>query len=276
MQELTFETQYLAAISLVTAILLGNTFGFSFDRQRQIIAEMSEEVFALELLLQELFIEISEPHLRWRVIKHIKCALVICRPSLQPLLEITSADALAVAVFDSVGLSVCAHEAVHSVVGYAGVCWCHRLTSECTCRRYIDDEIQARDIDSPFRVDGAIMGLFNALLTLREEGKGINKMIASVEMLAQANSRRGALASALLPPLHWVMLASLAMLLLSAFLLFDSDFSNPVGENRKIFAVLSATLVTILQVLIQMLTCGVLTLCACGLVFEVLSEGTQV
>jgi hypothetical protein len=73
-QELTFETQYLAAISLVTAILLGNTFAFSFDRQRQIIAEMSEEVFALELLLQELFIEISEPHLRWRVIKHIKCA----------------------------------------------------------------------------------------------------------------------------------------------------------------------------------------------------------
>lgn len=74
MQELTFETQYLSAISLVTAILLGNTFAFSFDRQRQIIAEMSEEVFALELLLQELFIEISEPHLRWRVIKHIKCA----------------------------------------------------------------------------------------------------------------------------------------------------------------------------------------------------------
>lgn len=58
----------------MTAILLGNTFAFSFDRQRQIIAEMSEEVFALELLLQELFIEISEPHLRWRVIKHIKCA----------------------------------------------------------------------------------------------------------------------------------------------------------------------------------------------------------
>ena len=115
-------------------------------------------------------------------------------------------------------------------------------------RLYIDDEIQARDIDSPFRVDGAIMGLFNALLTLREEGKPISKMIASVEMLAQANSRRGALASALLPPLHWVLLTSLAGLLLSAFLLFDSDFSNPVGENRIIFAVLSATLISILQV----------------------------
>jgi hypothetical protein len=73
-QELTFETQYLAAISLVTAILFGNTFAFSFDRQRQIIQEMAEEVFALELLLQELFIDIPEPHLRWRVIKNIKCA----------------------------------------------------------------------------------------------------------------------------------------------------------------------------------------------------------
>lgn len=37
------------------------------------------------------------------------------------------------------------------------------------------------------------------------------------------------------------------MLLLSAFLLFDSDFSSPVAENRTIFAVLSAMLVTILQ-----------------------------
>ena len=75
LQELTFETQYLAAISLVTAILFGNTFAFSFDRQRQIIQEMAEEIFALELLLQELFIDIPEPHLRWRVIKNIKCAL---------------------------------------------------------------------------------------------------------------------------------------------------------------------------------------------------------
>eukprot|EP00892_Ulva_mutabilis_P004604 jgi/Ulvmu1/2515/UM138_0019.1 len=187
LQELTFETQYLAAISLVTAILFGNTFAFSFDRQRQIIQEIAEEIFALELLLQELFIEIPEPHLRWRVIKHIK--------------------------------------------------------------RYVDDEIQARDIDSPFRVDGAIMGLFDALLTLREEGKSISKLLLSVEMLAQANSRRGALAAALLPPLHWVMLGSLCALLLSAFVLFDSDFSNPVAENRAIFAVLSAMLVTILQVL---------------------------
>lgn len=192
----------------------------------------------------------------------------------------------------------------------------------------MDDEIQARDIDSPFRVGGAIMGLFDALLTLKEEGKTISKLLLSVEMLAQvppdrpqprpgsqgpsggvhamvcdqrstacrlpwtiarvaafpprqrlphlpvqryrvlwrrhmcghascvlrvgcgvqANSRRGALAAALLPPLHWVMLSSLCVLLLSAFVLFDSDFSNPVAENRAIFAVLSAMLVTIVQV----------------------------
>lgn len=53
------------------------------------------------------------------------------------------------------------------------------------CRRYVDDEIQARDIDSPFRVGGAIMGLFDALLTLKEEGKTISKLLLSVEMLAQ-------------------------------------------------------------------------------------------
>jgi hypothetical protein len=141
------------------------------------------------------------------------------------------------------------------------------------CRRYIDDEIQARDIDSPFRVDGAIMGLFDALLTLRDEGRNITKLLVSVEMLAQvrpqhshacvlwvaavlhrascmqANSRRGALAAALLPPLHWVMLGALSLLMMTAFLLFDSDFSSPVAENRTIFAVLSAMLVTILQVL---------------------------
>lgn len=52
-------------------------------------------------------------------------------------------------------------------------------------RRYVDDEIQARNIDSPFRVDGAIIGLFDALLTLKEEGKSISKLLLSVEMLAQ-------------------------------------------------------------------------------------------
>ena len=48
-QELTFETQFLSAISLVTAILLGNTFAFSFDRQvcyyprhRRVVKTLSE------------------------------------------------------------------------------------------------------------------------------------------------------------------------------------------------------------------------------------------
>ena len=71
---MTFETQYLAAVSLLTAILLGNSFGLCFGRQAQLVQEMGEEALALELLLQELFIEIPEPHLRWRVIKHIRCA----------------------------------------------------------------------------------------------------------------------------------------------------------------------------------------------------------
>jgi hypothetical protein len=74
MQELTFETQYLGAISFLTAVLFANTFGLCFAAQREIVCALSKEVFALELLLQELFISIPEPNLRWRVIKHIKCA----------------------------------------------------------------------------------------------------------------------------------------------------------------------------------------------------------
>ena len=64
----------MAAISFLTAVLFANTFGLCFAAQREIVSAMSKEVFALELLLQELFIQIPEPHLRWRVIKHIKCA----------------------------------------------------------------------------------------------------------------------------------------------------------------------------------------------------------
>ena len=75
MQQLTFEAQYLGTVSFVTATLLGNTFGWTFAKQQQLVAQLSEEVFAIELLVQELFIEIPEPHLRWRVIQHIKCAL---------------------------------------------------------------------------------------------------------------------------------------------------------------------------------------------------------
>jgi hypothetical protein len=38
-------------------------------------------------------------------------------------------------------------------------------------------------------VDGAIVGLFDALLTLRDEGRNITKLLVSVEMLAQVRMR---------------------------------------------------------------------------------------
>lgn len=124
------------------------------------------------------------------------------------------------------------------------------------CRRYTDEEIQARDIDSPFRVDGPVVGLFNALLMLREkEDKNVSKMISSVEMLAEANSERGALSSQLLPALHWVLLTALSGLILVAFLLYDSDFSGTVEENRIIFAVLAAAFLSVLRVWPRCLCC---------------------
>lgn len=99
---------------------------------------------------------------------------------------------------------------------------------------------------------GGIVG-FNMLGNARRACKSVDHQASScvaaaaLNSLMQANSRRGALAAALLPPLHWVMLGALCTLMMSAFLLFDSDFSSPVAENRTIFAVLSAMLVTILQ-----------------------------
>ena len=71
-------------------------------------------------------------------------------------------------------------------------------------RRYVETEIQARSIESPFRIDGAIVGLFTVLAALRQEGRDIARMLRAVEMMAQANSRRVSVAAALLPPLHWV------------------------------------------------------------------------
>lgn len=186
-QELTYETQFLAAISLVTAILLGNTFAFSFDRQRQIIQAMSEEVFAVELLVQEAFLELPEPKLRWSVIRHV--------------------------------------------------------------RKYVENEIQSSSTSSPFNIDGAIVAIFQELENLKKQGKGITRMLSAVEMLAQANSRRVATSAALLPALHWVLLSSLCVMVLSSFILFDSDMDTPVEENRMIFAVLAAIFYSILQVL---------------------------
>ena len=57
--------------------------------QRSIIQEMSEEVFAVELLLQEAFLSLPEPHLRWRIIKHVRCGYTTL------YLELTSAVFLA-------------------------------------------------------------------------------------------------------------------------------------------------------------------------------------
>jgi hypothetical protein len=53
-------------------------------------------------------------------------------------------------------------------------------------------EFQACGINPPFHLNGEIMGLFNAPLTLKEESKPITKMIASLELLAKAHSGHGA------------------------------------------------------------------------------------
>ena len=126
---------------------------------------------------------------------------------------------------------------------------CACATRRALCRSYADNEMQAATIDSPFQLDGSVVKLFNALYELRDkEGKDVSTMAESIEKLASSNSERGALTSQLLPPLHWVMLTGLSCLLMTAFLLYDSDFVGLVDENRHIFAVLCATFISVLWV----------------------------
>lgn len=49
--------------------------------------------------------------------------------------------------------------------------------------------MQVRDVDSPFSAKGSIVGLFDALLTLKsQENRQIGKLVDCVEMLARVRT----------------------------------------------------------------------------------------
>ena len=55
---------------------------------------------------------------------------------------------------------------------------------------YIEEEMTTTATDSPFRADGAIAGIMEALIRLRcEDQKDIRKLVESVEMLARVRPR---------------------------------------------------------------------------------------
>lgn len=69
------------------------------------------------------------------------------------------------------------------------------------CRSYIDKEMQAKTIDSPFSTDGSIVKIFDALLTLKcREGKNISKLVECVEMLARVRQPSPPVPSCLVCP----------------------------------------------------------------------------
>ena len=57
-------------------------------------------------------------------------------------------------------------------------------------RVYIEEEMAATATDSPFRADGAIAGIMQALQGLKcDDSKDIRKLVESVEMLARVRAR---------------------------------------------------------------------------------------
>ena len=66
------------------------------------------------------------------------------------------------------------------------MCTMHFIHALSCCRIYIEEEMNTTATDSPFRANGAIAGILEALLRLKcDNEKNIGKLVESVEMLAR-------------------------------------------------------------------------------------------
>eukprot|EP01026_Neomeris_dumetosa_P014954 TRINITY_DN15573_c0_g2_i8.p1 TRINITY_DN15573_c0_g2~~TRINITY_DN15573_c0_g2_i8.p1 ORF type:complete len:274 (-),score=29.31 TRINITY_DN15573_c0_g2_i8:241-1062(-) len=70
-----FETSYFGFISIIYAIIIGNTFGFLYTRQTRIVEELYEEILALEILVQEVFLHVDDIGDRYNLLKAFQAYL---------------------------------------------------------------------------------------------------------------------------------------------------------------------------------------------------------
>eukprot|EP01023_Acetabularia_acetabulum_P048210 TRINITY_DN5091_c0_g3_i1.p1 TRINITY_DN5091_c0_g3~~TRINITY_DN5091_c0_g3_i1.p1 ORF type:complete len:374 (-),score=55.34 TRINITY_DN5091_c0_g3_i1:411-1532(-) len=64
-----FETSYFGFVSIVYAILIGNTFAFLLNRQTMIVQELYQEILALEILIQNMFLNVDDLGDRYNLIR---------------------------------------------------------------------------------------------------------------------------------------------------------------------------------------------------------------
>eukprot|EP01025_Chloroclados_australasicus_P016862 TRINITY_DN18615_c0_g1_i2.p1 TRINITY_DN18615_c0_g1~~TRINITY_DN18615_c0_g1_i2.p1 ORF type:complete len:406 (-),score=35.47 TRINITY_DN18615_c0_g1_i2:122-1339(-) len=70
-----FETSYFGFLSVTYAIIIGNTFAVLYDQQTRIIQDLYDEVLALEILIQEIFLSIDDIGDRYNLFRKIKAYL---------------------------------------------------------------------------------------------------------------------------------------------------------------------------------------------------------
>ena len=60
------------------------------------------------------------------------------------------------------------------------------------------------DARSPFTCEGTYMGILNILTAMRNTGVPVSGLVEACKQLADAQSRRSAVAAQILPVVHWV------------------------------------------------------------------------
>jgi len=131
-------------------------------------------------------------------------------------------------------------------------------------REYLRTELyDPVDMESPFMQQSAYMRILNLILRMKREGIEVNGLREACEKLADAQSRRSAVAAQILPMAHWLFMHSMELIFVVTFLVFDaatvlanSDIGleilndyDSAPERRVLFAALCALLALTGQVL---------------------------
>lgn len=175
-----FETNVFSLLSILYAILFGNTFTFLYTRQERLVQEMYEEALCLELVLEETFLADSRVEDRTMVVAEL--------------------------------------------------------------RKYVKNELyNPLDMHSPFQAGSPFTSIVRTVRRIGADGVEINGVMAACNRLAEAQSRRSAAASQILPLFHWVFLYLIMTSLIVTFLIFEAA-DGSFESRRLIFAAMCGLL----------------------------------
>ncbi|GAX76283.1 hypothetical protein CEUSTIGMA_g3728.t1 [Chlamydomonas eustigma] len=100
----------------------------------------------------------------------------------------------------------------------------YRALMAMSVRQYMIEEVyNPSDSESPFTCGGAYMNILGLLVAMQNQGVPVTGMVDACKQLADAQSRRAAVAAQILPVLHWVFLHGMEVIFVACFLIFDAS-----------------------------------------------------